>query len=56
MTANRWISEIRSSPKLSRLYDDLTIEERRKAYEESDGEGWHLQEILENIREDRNGE
>ena len=54
MTATSWIFFIRNSPSLEKLYNKLTVDERRKAYDESDGETFGLDQIFENILEDRN--
>jgi len=54
MTATSWIFFIRNDNYLNRLYNLLTIDERHKAYDESDGETFGLDQIFENILEDRN--
>jgi len=54
MTCTKWIQFIRDDKRLNRLYNLLTIDERHKLFEESDGETWNLLQIIENILEDRN--
>jgi len=56
MTCTKWIQFIRDDKRLNRLYNLLTIDERHKLFEESDGETWNLLQIIENILEDRRNE
>jgi len=54
MTAMAWLSHIRNTPVLEKEYNKLTVDERHKAYEESDGDTWNLLQIIEDIIGDRN--
>jgi len=54
MTCTKWIQTIRDDRRMSRLYDKMTIEERHKLFDETEGEVWNILQVMENILEDRN--
>lgn len=54
MTATKWIQHIRNDKRLSKLYDKLTTEERHRLFTETDGDVWHIDQVILDILEDRN--
>jgi len=53
MSDNQIIREIRDSRRLSRLFDRMTVEQKRQLMAELDGDTWHILEVMVDILEDK---
>lgn len=53
LTDNQMIREIRQTPKLDKLFERCSPEQRRQALRIAEGETWHLDEVLEFVLEEQ---
>jgi len=51
MSENHLIYRIRQNKRLSKMFDKLTTEQKRDVLYIADGDDWHLEEIIEFVRE-----
>lgn len=52
MSEHQLIALIRSRPRLSRMFNQLTNDQRRRVLEIANGDDWHLDEIIEFVSEE----
>lgn len=52
MSDNQLINSIRENRRLNRLWNKLTVEQKRRVLEIAEGELWHIDEVIEDVLEE----
>lgn len=52
MSENQIIYQIRHTPRLSKMFNKLTNEQKREVLQIANGDDWHLEDIIEFVLEE----